>query len=486
MSPDSAPRPNFHICVIGGGVVGLAGGILFRSQGLRVTILERDAALHTLHPNAVRVLQDIGVYDKVRSRSVVPLSIILKAYKTGEVLHVQDLLEPADRYGAPLLTLHRAHLRQLLYDEAIAQGVTVRHGVSVDPAGIDLTNGVLHLSNPDETFHADLFVGADGGHSVVREALTGRKPRAIPHGKVVNRLLIDERAISARPHLRYLVEQPNIVVWLGPECQAVTYGLDGTYNVAFTWPWSSDPEDVFFGPQPVNLADFWAELGAWDPDLRELVSLGTSCARWMFFEPEIDGDETPWVDAAGRFCLVGDAAHRGLPYLLLENCLFYCLSPPFTAVCLNHNVWLIIDAFSPVFSSRGQGAATGIESVSVLAHLLGKAVAEYDDGDDGRRRVMVGDALDIYQRLRKERTAHVTRATLKTGRLWQMPDGPLKDERDRELLRETGNPSVGYPNPLADPFFQRWLWGFDAPEAADRAWAAYRRGDVAGRGQLGS
>ncbi|RYP43244.1 hypothetical protein DL768_010013 [Monosporascus sp. mg162] len=485
MGPGSTLRSNFHICIIGGGVVGLAGGILFRSQGFRVTILERDATLHALHPNAVRVLQDIGVYDKVRSRSVVPLSIILKAYKTGEVLHAQDLLEPADRYGAPLLTLHRAHLRQLLYDEAIAQGVTIRHGVGVDPAEIDLTNGALHLSNTDERFYADLFVGADGGHSVVREALTGRKPRAIPHGKVVNRFLIDERAIRARPHLRYLVEQSHIVVWLGPECQAVTYGLDGTYNVAFTWPWSSDPEDMFFGPQPVDLADFRAELGAWDPDVRELVSLGTSCARWMFFEPEIDGDETPWVDAAGKFCLVGDAAHRGLPYLPLENCLFLCFSSRFTTVSLNRNVWLIIDTFSPVISSRAQGAAAGIESVSVLAHLLGKAVAEEED-DDGQRRVAVGDVLDIYQRLRKERTAHVIRATLKTGRLWQMPDGPLKDERDRELLRDSGNPSVGYPNPLADPFFQRWLWGFDAPEAAERAWAAYRRGDVAGRRQFGS
>ncbi|RYO73976.1 hypothetical protein DL766_006229 [Monosporascus sp. MC13-8B] len=322
-----------------------------------------------------------------------------------------------NRYGAPLLTLHRAHLRQLLYDEAIAQGVTVRHGVGVGPAGIDLANGTLHLSSPDETFHANLFVGADGGHSVVREALTRRKPRAIPHGKV----------------------QPNIVVWLGPESQAVTYGLDGTYNVAVTWLWSSDPEDVFFGPQPVDLADFRAQLGAWDPDLRELVSLGTGCALWMFFEPEIDGDGTLWVDATGP---------------------------------------LIVSSVT-----AGQGAAAGIESVSVLAHLLGKAVAEDDDDDDDRWE-RVGDALDIYQRLRKDRTTHVIRATLKTGRLWQMPDGLLKDKRDRELLRETGNHSVGYPNPLADPFFQRWLWGFDAPEAAeaaDRAWAAYQRGNEAGR-----
>ncbi|RYP14336.1 hypothetical protein DL765_006439 [Monosporascus sp. GIB2] len=305
-----------------------------------------------LHPNAVRVLQDIGVYDKVRSRSVVPLSIILKAYKTGEVLHAQDLLEPADRYGAPLLTLHRAHLRQLLYDEAIAQGVTVRHGVGVDPAGIDLTNGALHLPNLDETFHADLFVGADGGHSVVREAPTGRKPRAIPDCMVVNRLLIDERAIRARPHLRYLVEQLNIG----------------------------------------RLAE---------------------------------------SRAPGRHLRARRHVKRRIHLAMVVGPGGRVLRP------------------------------AGIESVSVLAHLLGKAIVEDGDDDDDDRRRRVGDHED--------------------GWLWQMPDGPLKDERERELLRETGNPSVGYPNPLADPFFQRWLWGFDAPGTADRAWAAYRRGNVAGR-----
>jgi salicylate hydroxylase len=80
-------------------------------------------------------------------------------------------------------------------------------------------------------------------------------------------------------------------------------------------------------------------------------------------------------------------------------------------------------------------------------------------------------ALDIYQRLRKERTGHVIRATLKTGEIWQMADGPLKDERDRQFLYET--PTVGYPNPLVDPFFQEWLWGFDATKTANSAWEAY-------------
>ncbi|KAF2969156.1 hypothetical protein GQX73_g4416 [Xylaria multiplex] len=419
---DPTFQSNFHICIIGGGVVGLAGGILLRRQGFKVTVLERDATLQTV----MRVLQEIGVFEKMLAKSIVPFSIILKAYSTGQVLHRQDLQEPADKYGAPLLTLHRADLRQVLYDEAIAQGVAIRHGIKIDVAGVDLAHGVLKLADTSETIQADLFVGADGGESVVRAALIGHKPKAIPHGKIVHRILIQEQDIIARPHLKYLVEKPNIIVWLGPECEAVTYGLDGVFNVAFTWPWSKDPKDIFWSAQSVDLDDFRAKLTSWEPDLREILSLGTSCLRWMFFEPVADDESTPWVDDAGKFCIVGDAAHRGLPYL-------------------------------------GQGAAAGIESVSTLAQLLGKA----------RNQDQVHEGLGIYQRLRKERTGHVIRATLRTGEIWQMADGPLQEDRDRRFLHET--PTVGYPNPLADPFFQEWLWGFDATKTANDAWDAQQK-----------
>ncbi|KAK5636777.1 hypothetical protein RRF57_012489 [Xylaria bambusicola] len=314
----------------------------------------------------------------------------------------------------------RADLRQVLYDEAIAQGVAIRHGIKIDASGVDMINGTL-MTDASETISADLFIGADGGESVVRTALLGYKPKAIPHGKIVHRILIQEEDILARPHLRYLVEEPNIIVWLGPECEAVTYGLDGVFNIAFTWPYSTDPKDIFFGAQPVNLDEFRTNLTNWEPDLREIISLGKDCLRWEFFEPIADDERTPWVDEAGKFCIVGDAAHRGLPYL-------------------------------------GQGAAAGIESVATLAQLLGKATSQDE----------VRQSLGIYQTLRKERTGHVIRATLKTGEIWQMADGPLKDDRDRRFLNET--PTVGYPNPLADPFFQEWLWGFDATRTANEAW----------------
>lgn len=114
-----------------------------------------------------------------------------------------------------------------------------------------------------------------------------------------------------------------------------------------------------------------------------------------------------------------------------------------------------------LISNRAQGAAQGLESISVLAYLLGKAKSSGD----------FPKCLSLYQQMRKERVGHVSRASRKSGRLWQLPDGAARDERDQELL-SSQPPTVGYPNLLADPFFQSWLWGFDARRAVDDVWLA--------------
>lgn len=108
----------------------------------------------------------------------------------------------------------------------------------------------------------------------------------------------------------------------------------------------------------------------------------------------------------------------------------------------------------------------GYESAALLAALVSKA----QTGEQVR------DALAIYERKRKERTSLMIRATLRQGRLTQMPDGPLQEARDRELRESAGLPTAGCPNMMSDPFFQRWMWGFDAEKEAEEAWEEYKRG----------
>ncbi|KAI6778751.1 3-hydroxybenzoate 6-hydroxylase [Emericellopsis cladophorae] len=377
-------QPNFHVCIVGAGIVGLASSILLLRDGFEVTLLEKDGSLQA-------------------SSSIQTLSGF---YKTSEYTTEsrRNRFRPLqDRYGAPVVAVHRAFLRQVLYDEAVARGANVRLGTAVKLEASDLKHGVLKISE-SESICADLFIGADGANSALREAITGRKLKLIPHGFVVYRILIDESLIQAQPSLQHFVEEPVITVWLGPKSQAITYSLHGLFNIAFTRPWSDEP---FYTPQKGDLDEFRAELKAegWATELQELIGLATECHRWMFIEPEIDDENTPWVDESGR----------------------------------------------------AQGAAMGLESASILAHVLNNA----------KGHAQTGAALRVYEVLRKERSARIIRASLKNGRLWQLPNGPLQRERDRELRNDT--PSAGFPNLLADPFFQEWLWGFDATKAMDEA-----------------
>jgi salicylate hydroxylase len=41
-------RRDFHVCIVGAGIVGLAGAILLRRHGFHVTVLERDETLRTV------------------------------------------------------------------------------------------------------------------------------------------------------------------------------------------------------------------------------------------------------------------------------------------------------------------------------------------------------------------------------------------------------------------------------------------------------
>ena len=253
------------------------------------------------------------MYDKVKAKAVRTRTITLKQYSTGQALHSQDLSQTEEKYGAPVITVQRAHLRQVIYDAAIARGVEFRFGIAVKVEDLDLEGGVLKIHD-SEPFSADLFIGADGANSVLREVITNQKAKLVPHGFIVHRIVIEESLIQNSPNLRHLVDNPNIIVWLGPKSQAVTYSLDGVFNIAFTRPWSGDP---FYGPQVADLDAFRKGLDAegWDPVLRELIGLGTACHRWMFTEPQIDDEETPWVHKNSRSCIVGDAAHQTLPYL---------------------------------------------------------------------------------------------------------------------------------------------------------------------------
>lgn len=358
--------------------------------------------------------------------SVRPNNFILRSYKDGKVLSVQNMLPFAEEtYGAPYLHIHRADYHKILVEEAMRVGVMIQLDSTVTK--IDFEKPSVHIKNQPE-FFADIIIGADGLKSVCRESLLGHSDPPHLTGDLAYRIIVPADEMKKDPLLKDLAERPNINYWMGPDAHAVCYLLKGggLYNIVLICP-----DDL---PEMVNMAkadleemnDFFKN---WDPRLRALLKLCKETSKWRL---QNSREMQTWSHPSGKFALLGDACHATLPYL-------------------------------------AQGAAQAVEDGAVLGALFEKIQSKHQ----------LQDLLVIYETLRKPRTTQVVKGSSHLGqKIFHLHDGPRQQERDRQLLEE--KPFEGYPNRWADPVFQPFLFGYDAYAEVDKAWKRYTEGTFPG------
>ncbi|HUE95734.1 MAG TPA: FAD-dependent oxidoreductase, partial [Longimicrobiaceae bacterium] len=176
MSATDARRVDCQCCIAGGGPAGLMLAALLARQGVRVVVLEkhadflRDFRGDTIHPSTLEVLEEMGLLDAFLERPHQRLSE-LQAIVGGEAIRVADfsrlptrcrfialmpqwdfldfLRDAAERHDNFQIRM-RSEVVGLIRDDDRVVGVRV-----ATPEG------------PVEV-RADLVVGADGRHSVVR------------------------------------------------------------------------------------------------------------------------------------------------------------------------------------------------------------------------------------------------------------------------------------------------------------------------------
>src|SRR5262249_20589627 len=130
------------------------------------------------------------------------------------------------RYRAPYVTVLREELYRILRREAESlRSVTLRTGVACTGLFEHADAVELYLDDGSSTV-ADVVVGADGVHSVVRSHLVTDVP--VYTGVTVYRGLIPADRV---PWLR---RAPKVMVWLGPgqHCVAYPVGTDKVNLVA--------------------------------------------------------------------------------------------------------------------------------------------------------------------------------------------------------------------------------------------------------------
>jgi len=297
-----------RILIAGAGIAGLTAALALARKGHDVRIIEQATALEEvgaglqLGPNAMRVLDTLGIGEKVAAAGQRPAAITLRDGRSArEILKVPLGDAARRRWGAAYVTLHRADLVAILA-EALERAQPGALSLGVTLAQIDnRADGVSITTAAGEALSADLLIGADGVRSAVRAHLFGPEtPRFTGHVAWRALVPIDPADPAAPP--------PGVGAWLGPRRHAVTYRIrpDLVNLVAVTeqadwrkegWNLPGDAERL--------RADFagWSALGP-------LLSRVERPLRWALFDRK---PMRAWHH--NRAVLIGDACHPMLPFL---------------------------------------------------------------------------------------------------------------------------------------------------------------------------
>jgi salicylate hydroxylase/6-hydroxynicotinate 3-monooxygenase len=344
-------RTKLSIAIVGGGIGGLTAAAALRLVGFEVRVYEQAARFSRIGagiqmmPNSMKVLRRLGIEAQVRSQSFVPYSHLNRAWDTGEIM--RELPMPDSLFGAPYLCMHRGDLHEALV--SLLPADVICFGKKL--VGFDERAGRVTLRFEDGSrAQASAVVGADGVHSIVREAIAGPD---VP----LHKGRIAYRSVFPAARMGGFDVGPSRTKWWGTDRHIVIY---------YTKPDRSEIYFVTSVPEPAEwlTRESWSARGDADAlraayegfhhDVRTVLAACRECHKWAILERE---PLARWSD--GRVVLLGDACHPMTPYM-------------------------------------AQGGATAVEDAAVLARCLAEV-----HGDD------IAGAFQRYEAHRKPRTSRI-------------------------------------------------------------------------------
>lgn len=174
----------FDVVVVGARCAGAPLTTMLARGGLRVCLVDKDQfpsdtlSTHAIQPAGVQVLERLGVRESL-AKLAPPLVRGRMVFDDGVAL-IDDIVGIT---GAPVLSVRRVVLDEILVNAAAEAGVDVRTQTAV--TGLVFEQGrVAGVTTPLGELRAALVVGADGTRSTVGKLVGAREYHPTPNGRL--------------------------------------------------------------------------------------------------------------------------------------------------------------------------------------------------------------------------------------------------------------------------------------------------------------
>ncbi|KAN0116819.1 salicylate hydroxylase [Hyaloscypha variabilis] len=443
--------------IIGAGITGLSTAIALSLTGHTITIYEAAQSLSEvgaglqIAPNASRVLARFGVLEQVMKKANVLEGLSLRRWKNDEEIGRAPLMpRVGEKYGAPLCVIHRADLQSILLQalDSLRNPVTLHLGNKVvalthsSKTSIQLETG--------EWVEGDVIICADGVKSLMRqnflspgeensekikkEGGSAAYPRGqaddvadqispVPAGDAAYRVLIPRSKLEGNKQGIKLLDSNIGMRWMGPGGHIMAYPVreNTLYNIVLLHPQSSRSESE---SKPVySTADTRTGKSSKNEMLSFYSSWNSTIISLLSYIPD------------------GEVAE-----------------------------WNLLSLPTPYVDERELCAAQGIEDAGALACVLAKIGSKEE----------IGDALKVFESVRKERAERIQSSAGETRRVLHLDDGKEQRERDRKMRGVAGRSrglkgeekgeDVRNLDLWADEEWQEYMWGVDIMREAVEAW----------------